>query len=985
VPSPVVSSPVAVGPGPDALGRDVVVRLGQAPPPGWEGARRVVVDDALAEAPEQLIAMLRQRRERMERTVFELAVDLGAPSTLDHRPPHDIGARANFAIDELHHLVWSNSVDARGAVASFAPVAAACALGARPGGPGDVILPDGTPVWIDAGPLRFRAEVEGVAVVPAITIEHGSLTPFRTNEVPDGVLAPDQSAAVRHAGGGARIIAPAGSGKTRVLTERARHLVHRWGIPSSAISLVAFNRRAQHEMAERTADVAGLQVRTLNGIALAIINGARPFAPRPRAWRTIDEREVRQILGDIVDVPARRNQDPLAVWIEALRAIRLGLAPPRAVEDRFGGDVDGLEDVWRRFSSRLDHAGVVDFDHQIYLALRILLDDPGVREAARRASRVLLVDEFQDLTPAHLLLVRLLAGPAGAVFGVGDDDQTIYGYQGADPGWLIDFAEIFPGAGSHPLEVNYRCPPAVVAGADALLGHNRRRVAKAIRPGPDRTGAAHDLVVVSPSGTTDMAQPGAAQPGTAQLDTAGATVDAVVTALAEGAAPTHIAVLARVNSLLAPVQAELAIRGVPSRGGPGLQLLGRTAVRAVLAWLRLGAGGGAFERRDLAEALRRPSRPLHPNVAEWVTEQRSLDGLERLVGRVRNDRDAERVRAFAGDISRVRRAAANGASTADLVGLIVHDLGVSDAVSTLDHHRRGTNAVAQRDDLVALEQLASRCDDPASFERRLHDLLGRSDDERGVQLSTVHRVKGLEWPYVVVHQADADQFPHRLADDVEEERRVFHVAVTRAVRRAVVVAGVEPSPFIDEMLGRRPVTAVGAGAAPAHRASSSPQRQVGQAKRSGVRSLISKQRGPLADPATVLAVVGLELVDGGTWVVSEVGPDEVVVAQGDARRRFAAGVTVTTAGRQRGRLVVPGPDGPAPATVRAYDLLRQAREALRNGKPAYVVFDDATLERIALTLPTTLSELAAIGGVGPAKLERYGDAVLLAVEDALGE
>ena len=88
----------------------------------------------------------------------------------------------------------------------------------------------------------------------------------------------------------------------------------------------------------------------------------------------------------------------------------------------------------------------------------------------------MLVDEFQDLTPAHLLLIRLLASPGGAVFGVGDDDQTIYGYNGADPAWLIDFADLFPGAGTHPLEVNYRCPAGIVDIVDRLLRHNERRV-----------------------------------------------------------------------------------------------------------------------------------------------------------------------------------------------------------------------------------------------------------------------------------------------------------------------------------------------------------------------------------------------------------------------------------------------------------------------------------------------------------------------------
>ena len=97
---------------------------------------------------------------------------------------------------------------------------------------------------------------------------------------------------------------------------------------------------------------------------------------------------------------------------------------------------------------------------------------------------MLLVDEFQDLTPAHMLLIRLLTGPAGAVFAVGDDDQTIYGYAGATPSWLVDFGHWFPGSALHSLEVNYRCPPSVVTAASHLLSRNALRVEKVIRTAP---------------------------------------------------------------------------------------------------------------------------------------------------------------------------------------------------------------------------------------------------------------------------------------------------------------------------------------------------------------------------------------------------------------------------------------------------------------------------------------------------------------------
>ena len=125
-------------------------------------------------------------------------------------------------------------------------------------------------------------------------------------------------------------------------------------------------------------------------------------------------------------------------------------------------------------------AGAVDFDEQIYRAIEILLRDPEARSVAQSRCRHLLVDEFQDLNPAHMLLIRLLSAPAYDIFGVGDDDQVIYGYAGATPEYLINFEDYFAGAQAYALEVNYRCPPAVVTAATHVLSYNAARIAKTI-------------------------------------------------------------------------------------------------------------------------------------------------------------------------------------------------------------------------------------------------------------------------------------------------------------------------------------------------------------------------------------------------------------------------------------------------------------------------------------------------------------------------
>ena len=374
---------------------------------------------------------------------------------------------------------------------------------------------------------------------------------------------------------------------------------------------------------------------------------------------------------------------------------------------------------------------------------------------------MLLVDEFQDLTPAHLLLVRLLAGPDGCVFGVGDDDQTIYGFNGADPQWLIEFADYFPHAGDHPLQVNYRCPADVVSAAATLLQHNVRRVEKEIRAASSAMG-----MTIEPPG-----------------DAVAATARIVTAVISDGFSTSDIAVLTRVNSLLAPIQVALGVAGVATHGGVGAEFTDRAAVRGSLAWLRLATSNRGLSRVDVGEALRNPSRPLRPNVAGWVAEQESVDALRRLAGRLNTPREAERVEAFAADIELLQQLASNGATTSSLLARLHDSMGMASTLSTLDVHRTGMNRAAQSDDLTAVAQLAALQPDPSAFESWLRSELRRAWQPDGVTLATVHRVKGKEWPVVIVHHADADQFPHRLATDVEEERRVFHVAIT-AVGRA---------------------------------------------------------------------------------------------------------------------------------------------------------------------------------------------------------
>lgn len=860
------------------LGRSVLVAPGQPPPAAWSGCSRS------RGGLEELEEAWRSRTP----LVIEIEQE-PTPDEVEHRPVYSLPPSFAFPGERRAHASFANAVDARGGSIRWPLAELAVRLGAKATGPADVVLPDGRPAYLDGGPLEWQRELDGALVIARQCVLSGSLAGFGDNAGPLD-LAPDQLAAVTHRGGAARIVAPAGSGKTRVLTERARHLLCSWNLPASALTLVAFNKRAAQEMRARTADLSELRVNTLNALGLSLVVGHEARA-------TIQEREVRSILDTLVELPRRANFDPAAAWIEALSEVRLGLQAPSAVEAAYHGDVDGLALVFERYRAVLADRRVVDFDEQIYRALEILLTDPAARRRARAACRFLLVDEFQDLTPAHLLLIRLLAGAEGAVFGVGDDDQTIYGYAHASPEWLIDYRRLFPSAGQHDLEVNYRCPPSVVDATRRLLSHNRYRVDKRIVAAPGRVAQLGELEVIV---------------GDDPLLT---TVERVVARLEGGAAAGEVAVLSRVNASLAAVQVALMHRGVGVQPAVDVTYLARSGVQAALSWLRLGlAAQGQLSGADLADAARRPSRALSRRVIEWISEQRSIAGLERLARRVA-PRDGDKISAFAADLRALGSLVAQ-ASTGEALCFVRDEVGLDQAMELLEGSRRRLDRSAQTDDLDALVALAGLHPEPQGFEDWLRRSLADRGDPDGVVLSSIHRVKGREWPHVVLHEATAGLMPHRLAEDVEEERRVFHVAITRASSSLVVVAGQVASPFVAELArGLDPTSPAGAERP---RASLRGARLDPRPARRG-----ATDRGGLGAPSARAAI------------------DEA------------------TAERAR----------------RALRAWRSGRAAAEH-KPAYVYLHDRTIEALASAMPSRIEELSSIEGIGPAKLTAYGDELL---------
>jgi len=896
--------------GPPALGRAVVIDAGGPVPPAWESAERVVIDEAALADPRPAVEVLHRAWARRGAVIVELGVD---PARFRHAPPVDdevwaVGPGVELWEERLQFLTWTNAYDAR--LGGETPVwwwaTKAIRLGAghldpSDDGPGDVVLPDGRRAWIDGGPRGPLAPelLAGAVVVHRESVERGSLAVAPEPRAPAALLAPDQMAAVSHGSGPARIIAPAGSGKTRVLTERFRHLLadRRWE-PDSILA-VAYNKKAQGELEARTADLSA-RTRTLNGLGRRLITLSRGRAPD-----LLDERGARAVIERLAPIRRRRaNTDPVGPYLEGLSEIRLGLVDPEDVEEG-RDDVAGLAALFKPYRACLAEAGAVDFDEQIYGAIELLLRDPEFRARVQVNHRHLLVDEFQDLTPAHLLLVRLLALPGLDVFGVGDDDQVIYGHAGADPSFLIHYDRIFPDAGDHPLEVNYRCPPDVVRAASMLLGYNHRRVPKVIRAGRGGGGGVGGsalAVIEHPAGEGALH-----------------VVAGVRSWLSGGRPPASMAVLARVNSMLLAPHVALAEAGIPMTSALGPEVLERTGLRAALAYLRLAtAADTALSAGDIVEILRRPSRGLPPWFSERIRNRPrwSLAAVSSLAQSLSKS-DAAKVGRLVEDLATVRDAAAGGMATSALLVTVREGIGLGGAMSLLDSSKGGEGS-SHLDDLEALEQVAGLQPEPAGFEVWLRGRFERQYDPAGVALSTIHRVKGMEWDAVIVYGATAGILPHRLADDVEEERRILHVAITRGRERVEVLADRRrPSPFLAELDGRAP-------------------------RRSDA--------GPVGEAFSGLAGAG-----------------------------SASGRGSGSGGRGSGSVPLPDLEPDAVGLEHALKAWRRER-AKRDSVPAFIVCSDRTLRAIANARPDALGALRRIDGIGPTKLEAYGEDILALVD-----
>ena len=297
---------------------------------------------------------------------------------------------------------------------------------------------------------------------------------------------PSQREAVASVSGPIRVLAPAGSGKTKTLVNRILHLLNQ-GIAAERILALAFNKKARDEMQDRLErrGAEGVEVRTFHSFGYEIVREGSGWTFGGSTQKKTAKALMRAAILEHTQLPGLRNQDPLEAFLDGLRRAKMELPALSTVTVEYGDKLYPLEPIFHSYLKKQLSDNFMDFDDMIYLAVRLLLENSALRRTYQSRFEFVLVDEFQDLNEAQLLLLQIIGLPENNIFAVGDDDQMIYGFRGADVKHIVEFEKRFPVASSRVLNTNYRSSRMIVRHTNWLIRHNRERVSKDIQPRRD--------------------------------------------------------------------------------------------------------------------------------------------------------------------------------------------------------------------------------------------------------------------------------------------------------------------------------------------------------------------------------------------------------------------------------------------------------------------------------------------------------------------
>ncbi len=601
-------------------------------------------------------------------------------------------------------------------------------------------------------------------------------------------LNSEQEEAVTIAGGPVMVVAGAGSGKTRVLTYRIAYLIREMGVPAESILAITFTNKAAREMRER---VAGLVGATVNNMWVSTFHSACARILRREAHvfgyrsnfsiydRGDSLRLVKQCLNDLGLDQTRLS--PRAM-LNRISAAKNDLVDYETLADRAEGPIE-VSEVYRLYQQRLLQMSAMDFDDLLMVAVELFGAVPEVLEKYRGVFRHVLVDEYQDTNRVQYLLVRDLARRHRSLFVVGDSDQSIYAFRGADYRNFDRFDEDFPEARRVVLNRNYRSTSNILDAANEVISVNLRSDPKDLWCDQ---GEGDRIIVHQGSGITRESR---------------FVADRARELVSDGYNPGDMAVFYRTNAQSRAFEEAFRRTELPYQVVGAVAFYQRREIKDVVAYLQVVANpdDGVALRRIINTPRRGIGRTSLGRMERYVSTheiglREALEQADEIVGL--STRARKGIKELAARLASIR-----GHLEADGVGRATESAIFDTGLAEMAAAEGGIEAEGRTENLAELARVAYEFDGASGEELSAMDRLGRflegaslvSDPDNldegagAVALMTVHSAKGLEFPVVFVVGMQDGLFPHERSisdpDQLEEERRLFYVAVTRSMQK----------------------------------------------------------------------------------------------------------------------------------------------------------------------------------------------------------
>ena len=626
-------------------------------------------------------------------------------------------------------------------------------------------------------------------------------------------LNPPQREAVLTVEGPVLVVAGAGSGKTRVLTRRVAHLVRAQGVKPNEILAITFTNKAAGEMRERLERMLGgtaraIWILTFHAACGRILRreAARlGYRPTFTIYDQADQvRLVKACLEELGRDPKRFTPRGIHAQISNAKNRLVGPADYLA---RVGSFYDQtVAEVYELYQRKLFAANAVDFDDMLMLVVELLERFPEAREHWQRAFRYVLVDEYQDTNHAQYRLLQLLAAGHGNVFAVGDPDQSIYAFRGADIRNILEFERDFPGTRVVALEQNYRSTNAILAAANEVIAHNRERTPKRLF---SELGEGEPVRVVEVEDEHAEAR---------------FVVAEIAALVAEGWSASELAVFYRTNAQSRVLEDVLVRHDIPYQVIGGPRFYERAEIKDAVAYLSV-----LHNPADAVSLLRianRPRRGIGDSSLQRLVAHADALGVslrEALADPEAAGLAPAPARAVRGlhTLLQSLAAAAEELEVDELIEAVLERSGTIEAYEaerTIEARGRLENLA----ELVGVAREYRETREDRSLGGFLQEISLVSDqdalrdDDRGVvTLMTIHNAKGLEFRGVFVIGMEEGIFPHSRSieeNEIEEERRLCYVGLTRAMERLTLTHTMArslygrreynlPSRFLDELGG----------------------------------------------------------------------------------------------------------------------------------------------------------------------------------------